>query len=131
MAINTTVKLRNQVMYSIFVRQYSKEGTFAGVKRDLDRIRSLGVDVIWLMPIHPIGLKNRKGELGSPYAIQDYRKVNPEFGTLDDFRCLIDGIHQRGMKCIIDVVGKASSGMVFSSGRRFFWESDWRMVRHY
>ena len=104
MAINTTVKLRNQVMYSIFVRQYSKEGTFAGVKRDLDRIRSLGVDVIWLMPIHPIGLKNRKGALGSPYAIQDYRKVNPEFGTLDDFRCLIDGIHQRGMKCIIDVV---------------------------
>lgn len=104
MAINTTVKLRNQVMYSIFVRQYSKEGTFAGVKRDLDRIRSLGVDVIWLMPIHPIGLKNRKGELGSPYAIQDYRKVNPEFGTLDDFRCLIDGVHQRGMKCIIDVV---------------------------
>lgn len=104
MAIDTSKALRNQVMYSIFVRQYSQEGSFAKVEQDLDRIRSLGVDVIWLMPIHPIGQKHRKGTLGSPYAIQDYRKVNPELGTLEDFQRLVDSVHRHGMKCIIDVV---------------------------
>lgn len=104
MARDTSKTLRNQVMYSVFVRQYSKEGTFQKVLEDLPRIKSLGVDIIWLMPIHPIGKKCRKGTLGSPYAIQDYRAVNPEFGTLDDFKALVEGIHANGMKCIIDVV---------------------------
>ncbi|MDO4355231.1 MAG: alpha-amylase family glycosyl hydrolase [Clostridia bacterium] len=104
MAQNTSKALRNQVMYSIFVRNYSPEGTFEGVRRDLDRIQRLGVDVIWLMPIHPVGKVARKGALGSPYANYDYRAINPEFGTLADFRALVDDIHARGMKCIIDVV---------------------------
>ena len=104
MAVATSKELRNQVMYSVFVRQYSREGTFAKVEEDLDRIRALGTDVIWFMPIHPIGRVCRKGTLGSPYAISDYRAVNPEFGTMDDFRRLVDAIHARGMKCIIDVV---------------------------
>lgn len=104
MAKNTTLNYRNQVMYSIFVRNYSPEGTFEGVRHDLDRIQSLGVDIIWLLPIHPIGEKHRKGTLGSPYAIQDYRKINPEYGTLEDFTRLVEDIHKRGMKCIIDVV---------------------------
>ena len=104
MAKDTKKALRNQVMYSVFVRQYSKEGTFRKVQEDLPRIRSLGVDIIWLMPIHPIGVKCRKGTLGSPYAIRDYRAVNPEFGTLEDFRALVQAIHDLGMKCIIDVV---------------------------
>ena len=91
-------------MYSVFVRNHSAEGTFEGVRRDLDRIKNLGADVIWLLPIHPIGEKSRKGALGSPYAIRDYRAVNPEYGTLDDFRRLVDSIHQRDMKCVIDVV---------------------------
>ncbi len=104
MARNTMKAYRNQVMYSVFVRNYSSEGTFEGVRRDLDRIKALGTDMIWLMPIHPIGKKARKGVLGSPYAISDYRAVNPEFGTLEDFRRLVDDIHQHGMKCIIDVV---------------------------
>ena len=104
MAFETSTGLRNQVMYSVFVRQYSREGTFAKVEEDLDRIRALGVDVIWFLPIHPIGKKCRKGSLGSPYAIADYRAVNPEFGTLEDFRRLVAAIHARGMKCIIDVV---------------------------
>ena len=69
MAICTPKGYRNQVMYSIYVRNYSEEGTFEGVRRDLPRICSLGVDIIWLMPIHPCGKKNRKGTLGSPYAI--------------------------------------------------------------
>jgi glycosidase len=91
-------------MYSVFVRNFSQEGTFAGLQRDLDRIKNLGVDIIWLMPIHPIGEKARKGSLGSPYANKDYREVNPEFGTKADLEALVEAIHKRGMKCIIDVV---------------------------
>lgn len=104
MAENTEKTWRNRVIYSIFVRNHTPEGTFEGVRRDLSRIRELGADVIWLMPIHPIGEKARKGVLGSPYAIRDYRAVNPEYGTLDDFRRLVDEAHRLGMKCIIDVV---------------------------
>ena len=104
MAVDTEKSLRNQVLYSVYVRNYSEEGTFAAVQRDLDRIHALGTDIIWLLPIHPTGEQHRKGTLGSPYAIRDYRAVNPEFGTLDDFRHLVDAIHDRGMKCIIDVV---------------------------
>lgn len=104
MAVTTSVSLRNQVIYSIYVRNYSQEGTFAAVERDLDRIQSLGVDIIWLLPIYPIGKEKRKGTLGSPYAIADYRRVNPELGTMEDFLRLVEGIHSRGMKCMLDIV---------------------------
>lgn len=104
MAKNTPKEYRNQILYSVFVRNHTPEGTFEGVRRDLDRIRDLGTDVVWLMPIHPVGEARRKGTLGSPYAIRDYRAVNPEFGDMDDFERLVDGIHARGMRCIIDVV---------------------------
>lgn len=104
MAKDTKKELRNQVIYSVFVRNHSKEGNFDGVLKDLDRIHELGVDIIWFLPIHPIGKEKRKGKLGSPYAISDYRSVNPEYGTMEDFKRLVGGIHARGMKCIIDVV---------------------------
>lgn len=104
MAGTTKKSYRNQVMYSVFVRNYSEEGTFQALRRDLKRIRNLGTDIIWLMPIHPLGEKARKGCLGSPYAIRDYRAVNPEFGSLGDFKNLVEDIHSLGMKCIIDVV---------------------------
>lgn len=104
MAIVTPKYYRNQVMYSVFVRNHTQEGTFQALRRDLSRIRDLGVDIIWLMPIHPIGRKARKGELGSPYAISDYRAVNPEFGSVQDLMDLVADIHALGMKCIIDVV---------------------------
>ena len=104
MAHDTDIRLRNRMVYSVFVRNYSPEGTFEKVQEDLPRIRGLGADIIWLMPIHPIGLERRKSSLGSPYAISDYRTVNPEYGTLDDFKALVDAIHSEGMKCIIDVV---------------------------
>lgn len=94
--------LRHMTLYSIFVRNHG--GSFAAVERDLPRIRELGVDAVWLMPIHPIGQKNRKGSLGSPYAISDYRAVNPEYGTMDDFVRLADTAHGLGMKLLIDVV---------------------------
>lgn len=104
MATDTPKSLRNQILYSVFIRNYSKEGTFDGVRKDLDHIKSFGTDIIWLMPIHPVGKVNRKGSLGSPYSISDYRDVNPEFGTKEDFRRLVDAIHEKGMKVIIDVV---------------------------
>ncbi len=104
MAITTPKAYRNQILYSVFVRNYSEEGTFEALRQDLGRIRDLGTDIIWLMPIHPLGEKARKGSLGSPYAIRDYRAINPEFGTLEDFKRLVADIHSHGMKCIIDVV---------------------------
>lgn len=104
MAENTNITLRQQVIYSIYIRNHTKEGTFQAVISDLDRIKNQGTDMIWFMPIHPIGVKNHKGTLGCPYAIQDYRKVNPEYGTLEDFKELVKEIHDRGMKCMIDVV---------------------------
>ena len=96
--------LQQAVIYSVFVRNHTPEGTFRAVIPDLPRIRSLGVDAIWLMPVHPIGEVARKGTLGSPYANRDYRAVNPEYGTMDDFRALVDAIHAQGMRCMIDVV---------------------------
>lgn len=104
MAKNTDVSLRNAVIYSIYVRNHTAEGTFLSVIPDLDRIKTLGADIIWLMPIHPIGEKNKKGSLGCPYANKDYRTVNPAYGTMNDFCTLVNAIHARGMKCIIDVV---------------------------
>lgn len=104
MAKDTSKALRNLVIYQILVRNFSKEGTFLAIIPELDRIKALGADVIWLAPIHPTGEKNRKGSLGSPYAIKDYRATNPEYGTIEDFAALSDEIHRRGIKLMIDVV---------------------------
>lgn len=104
MAKNTEISLRNKVIYSVYVRNHTNDGTFNAVAEDLARIKSLGTDIIWFMPIHPIGVKNKKGSLGCPYANKDYRTTNPEYGTMDDFKSLVEKIHAKGMKCIIDVV---------------------------
>lgn len=94
----------NQTIYEVNIRQYSQEGTFKAVENDLPRLKSLGVGIVWLMPIHPIGELNRKGTLGSQYSVKDYLAVNPEFGTEDDFRSLVKRIHELGMYLIIDWV---------------------------
>ncbi len=91
-------------IYSVFVRNHGKAGTFAEVTADLDRISGLGVDAVWLMPVHPVGAVARKGSLGSPYAISDYRAVNPEFGTDADFDALIAAAHKQNVRVMIDVV---------------------------
>ncbi|MFH0993573.1 MAG: alpha-amylase family glycosyl hydrolase, partial [bacterium] len=83
---------------------HTPEGTFAGLRKDLERIKDLGVDVLYLLPIHPIGVKNRKGTLGSPYSIRDYREINPELGTMADFSALIQDAHAHGLRLVIDVV---------------------------
>ena len=104
MAKNTPKSLNNLTIYQVYVRNHGPNGTFTDVQADLDRIQSMNVDVVYFMPIHPIGQIGKKGELGCPYSIQDYRAINPEYGTETDFRALIDAIHTRGMKVIIDVV---------------------------
>lgn len=95
---------RDAVIYEVNVRQYTPEGTFAALQAHLPRLRRLGVDVLWLMPVQPIGRKNRKGVLGSYYSIADYRGVNPEFGTLADVRRFVDGAHRLGMRVLLDWV---------------------------
>ena len=94
----------NEIIYQIFVRNYSNEGTFQAVQKDLPRLRELGVDIIYLMPIHEIGIKNRKGSWGSPYAIKDYYSISGDLGTKDDFVSLINATHKMGMKIIMDMV---------------------------
>lgn len=104
----TTVKhpdwSRNATIYEVNVRQSTPEGTFKAFEQQLPRLKDLGVDILWFMPIHPISELNRKGTLGSYYAVQNYKKVNPEFGTLADFKNLVDKAHSMGMKVIIDWV---------------------------
>jgi hypothetical protein len=104
MAHDTPQNYRNLVIYEIYVRNHGPNGTFLDVERDLPRIHNQGVDIIWFMPIHPIGRLNNKGSLGCPYSIRDYRGVNPEYGTKEDFSQLIKKAHQLGLKVMIDVV---------------------------
>src|ERR1700677_3570876 len=96
--------LRTGTIYEIFPRDFSAAGNFNGVTAKLDNIKALGVNILWIMPIHPIGEKGRKGDFGSPYAIKDYYAVNPDYGTLEDFQRLVAGAHQRGMRVIMDIV---------------------------
>jgi glycosidase len=100
---------RNATIYEVNIRQYTPEGTFNAFSQHLPRLQKMGVSILWLMPVNPIGEKNRKGSLGSYYSIRDYMAVNPEFGTMDDFRKLVKKAHKLGMKVIIDWVANHSS----------------------
>ena len=91
-------------IYEVNIRQYTPEGTFEAFRQHLPRLQEMGVGILWLMPINPIGELNRKGSLGSYYASSDYHEVNPEFGDKADFTRLVDDIHARGMYVIIDWV---------------------------
>ncbi len=104
MAKDTPASDRDLVIYEVYVRNHGPNGSFSDVEADLERIRSMGVDVIWFMPIHPIGKVGRKGTLGSPYAIADYRAVNPEYGEMAEFTRLIETAHSLGLQVWIDVV---------------------------
>ena len=96
-------------IYEVNVRQYTEEGTFNAFAEHLPRLDEMGVDILWFMPIHPIGELNRKGTLGSYYSIQDYYAINPEFGTEEDFRSLVQEAHRLGMAVIIDLVANHTS----------------------
>lgn len=96
--------VKSAVIYEVNIRQYTPEGTFQAFESHLPRLKELGVDVLWLMPVYPISETNRKGTLGSYYAISDYQAVNPEFGSMDDFRHLVEKAHKQGFKVILDWV---------------------------
>jgi len=95
---------RDLSIYEVNIRQYTNEGTFKAFEKSLPRLKKMGVGILWLMPINPIGELNRKGSLGSYYSVRDYTAVNPEFGTLADFKHLVNAIHKQGMYVIIDWV---------------------------
>ncbi len=97
------------MIYEVNVRQFTPEGTFAAAAQQLPRLRDLGVDIVWIMPIHPIGEKGRKGSLGSYYAIRDYMDVNPEMGTMADFEQFLDRAHELGLRVILDYVANHTS----------------------
>lgn len=99
----------NRSIYEVNVRQYTNSGTFVEFATHLDRLKDLGVGILWFMPIHPIGEENRLGSLGSYYSVKDYLDVNPEFGTLDEFKALVDTIHRKGMYVMMDWVGNHTS----------------------
>ena len=96
--------MENAVIYEANLRQGTANRNIKGLQEELPRLKDLGVDIIWLMPIHPISEKNRKGRLGSYYAVQDYKAVNPEFGTIDDLKEFVSRAHQLGMTVILDEV---------------------------
>lgn len=100
---------KNAVIYEVNLRQFTPEGTFKAFEKHLPRLKAMGIDVLWFMPIHPIGEVNRKGSLGSYYSIKDYKAVNPEFGTEEDFKNLVKKIHEMGMYVMMDWVGNHSS----------------------
>jgi len=101
--------VRDGVIYQVFPRDFSAEGNFNGVTKQLDRLKDLGVTILWLMPIHPIGQEKKKGTIGSPYAVRDYYGINPDYGTKDDLKRLVNESHRRGMKVIIDIVANHTS----------------------
>ena len=125
MAENTPLRYRSLMFYQVYVRNYSEAGNFKAVEADLDRIKALGTDVLYLLPVHPIGEKNRKGTLGSPYSIKDYQAINEELGTLDDFKDLIQATHQKGMKIMMDIVFNHTSydSWLFENHKEWFYQN--------
>lgn len=100
---------KHGVIYEVFSRSFCKQGTFTGMLDRIPELKKLGVDIIWFMPIFPIGKKGKKGSLGCPYSIRDYFETNPEYGTKEDFKKIVDELHNAGMRVIIDMVANHSS----------------------
>jgi glycosidase len=107
-AVNTSVEhekwTENAVIYEVNIRQYTPQGTISAFIQHIPRLKDLGIDILWLMPINPIGEKNRKGSLGSYYSVKDYLSVNPELGTMEDFEDLVKEAHSMDMYVILDWV---------------------------
>ncbi|HOE04389.1 MAG TPA: alpha-amylase family glycosyl hydrolase, partial [Bacteroidales bacterium] len=95
---------KNKVIYEVNLRQFTPEGTISAFLPHIPRLKSMGVDILWFMPIHPIGEKNRKGSLGSAYSVKDYTAVNPDYGSFEEFKNMVSEIHRQGMYAIIDWV---------------------------
>jgi 1,4-alpha-glucan branching enzyme len=118
---------KQAVLYQINLRQFTPDGTFHAAQAQLPRLKTLGVDIIWLMPIHPIGVKNRKGTLGSPYSVKDYLAVNPEFGTKADLKAFVEAAHAQGMKVILDWVANHTAwDNPIHAAHPEWYEKDWK-----
>lgn len=102
--VEPTLLPGNEVIYEVNLRQFTTEGTIEAFRTHLPRLEQLGVDILWFMPIYPISKINRNGTLGSYYSVANYHEVNPEFGTLEDFKALVNEAHQRGFTVILDWV---------------------------
>lgn len=107
--ITTPDWVKNATLYELNIRQFSEEGNFEAVIKQLPRLKKMGIDIIWLMPVHPIGELHRKGSLGSYYSVKDYLGINPEFGTEADFIELVNAMHNQGMYVILDWVANHTS----------------------
>jgi glycosidase len=116
--------LRSSVMYEIFPRDFSAAGDLNGVTAQLDELHDLGVNILWLMPIHPIGQVSKKGALGSPFSVRDFYAVNPDYGTTNDFRRLVDQAHQRDMKVVMDITAGQTSWDSVLMAHPEFYEKD-------
>jgi len=116
--------LRDGVIYEVFPRNFSPQGNFNGITARLDELKDLGVNVLWLMPIHPLGEKMRKGSIGSPYAVRDYFGINPDYGTADDLKRLVAEAHKRGLKVIIDIVANHTAWDSVLMAHRDFYKQD-------
>lgn len=115
----------NANIYEVNIRQNTPEGTFNAFAEDIPRLQEMGVSILWLMPIHPIGEENRKGTLGSYYSIVDYTEVNPEFGTKEDFRNLVQKAHDHDMKVLLDWVANHTAwDAVWTDTNPEFYETD-------
>lgn len=122
---------RDAVLYQINTRQFTEAGTFDAARAELPRLKALGVDILWLMPIHPIGEENRKGTLGSPYSVRDYYGVNPEFGTLEDLKEFVDAAHELGMHVILDWVANHTAwDNPLYAEHPDWYERDWKGDPH-
>lgn len=122
---------RDAVIYELNTRHFTKEGTFRAAQRQLPRLKKMGVDIVWLMPVHPIGQKNRKGTLGSPYSVKDYFGVNPEFGTLADLKAFVAAAHRQGMKVILDLVANHTAwDNPWVTQHPDWYERDWKGDYH-
>ncbi|MDG5765921.1 alpha-amylase family glycosyl hydrolase [Balneolales bacterium ANBcel1] len=116
---------KNATIYEVNLRQYTEEGTFEAFAEHLPRLRDMGVDILWFMPIHPIGEKERKGSMGSYYSVYDYYGVNPEFGDKDDFRRMVSEIHDLGMYVILDWVANHTAwDAVWTETHPHLYETD-------
>jgi alpha-amylase len=106
---------KQAVLYEVNIRNFSPQGNFAGVTAQLPRLQQMGIDVVWLMPIHPIGVERRKGSLGSPYSVHDFKAVHPDYGTEADLKKLVQKAHELGLKVILDWVPNHTS-----------WDAVWK-----
>src|SRR5678815_3203931 len=130
--------VRDGVIYEIYPRAFSQQGNFNAITARLDELKNLGVTILWLMPIHPIGQEKKKGTIGSPYAVRDYYAINSDYGTGEDLKKLINEAHRREMKVIIDIVANHTSWdnvlmkhpefYVHDSNGRITYPHDWSDV---